>query len=62
MDLVNFILLKFSVLDIPVVAQWVTNLTSIREDVVQSLALLSGLTIVPLGGFGGCGVGQQLQL
>ena len=30
---------------VPLVAQWVKNLSSIHEDVVQSLALLSGLRI-----------------
>ena len=37
----------------------VTNLTSIHEDAVRSLALLSGLKIPCCCG---CGVGLQLQL
>ena len=44
---------------VPVVAQWVTNPTSIHEDAVQSLAPLSGLRIWCCCG---CGVGWRLQL
>ena len=46
-------------LGIPVVAQWVTNLTNIHEDKGSFLASLSGLKIWHCCG---CGVGQRLQL
>ena len=39
------IMLKILNLRVPTVAEWVKNLTSIHEDAVPSLALLSGLRI-----------------
>ena len=50
---------KMDTLGFPVVTQWVMNSTSIHENGVGSLVLLSGLRIWCCYG---CGVDQLLQL